>query len=478
MTSTSTLRRYVLLVATLASFLTPFMGSSVNIAIPSIGHDLDLDAVTLNWVVTSYLLASAVFLLPFGRAADLFGRKKVFLAGVQLYTVSSLLCGLAATGWLLIVFRVVQGIGSAMIFSTGIAILCSVFPQEERGRVLGITVAAVYTGLAVGPPVGGFLTHQLGWQSLFYFNFLLGLVVIWATIFKLRGEWKDEREAQFDLAGSFLYTLGLTGVLYGIASVESGLFAWVSLGTGVVLLIGFGARELHFQFPLFDLRLFRNTPFAFSNLAALIHYSATFGLTLILSLYLQEVQGLNAQAAGFVLLAQPVLMALVSPLAGRLSDRIEPRILASVGMGMTGLGLAVFTQLHETTPIVLIVVTLVWIGTGYAFFSSPNANAIMSSVKKVEYGVASATLATMRVVGQATSMALVTFFFAIYLKDKSLEAAGAPLLMKSFHLSFLVFAILCGFAILASLARGKIRTENGSGRTLEASEALPVSKPE
>ena len=192
----------VLLVATLASFLTPFMGSSVNIALPSIGRHFGMDAVSLSWVATAYLLAAAVFLVPFGKLADIYGRKRVFTLGMMVYTVASLFLALSPSAAMLIAFRVVQGIGSAMIFGTAVAMLTSVFSPQERGRALGVNVAAVYLGLSLGPFLGGLLTEHFGWRSVFWFNVPLGLLIIAAVFWKLKAEWAEARGERFDLGGS------------------------------------------------------------------------------------------------------------------------------------------------------------------------------------------------------------------------------------------------------------------------------------
>ncbi|MQL50893.1 MFS transporter [Desulfofundulus thermobenzoicus] len=451
------LKKYALLVATVSAFLTPFMGSAINLAVPAIGREFQLEAVMLNWIVTSFLVASAVFLLPFGRAADLYGRKKVFLAGMIIYAAFSLLSGLATSGKALLLFRVFNGIGGAMVFGTGVAILTSVYPPAERGRVLGLNAAAVYTGLSLGPVVGGFLTHQLGWRYIFYLNVLLALIVVFITFNKLQGEWREARGEGFDGAGAVLYSLGMTAFMVGMAAVNTLPRApWILL-LGLLLLAWFVRQEIRHRYPLLNINLFRNVVFAFSNLAALINYSSTYAVGFLLSLYLQVVKGLDAQAAGFILLSQPVLMALLSPRAGRLSDRVEPRILASLGMGLTFLGLCLLIFLHQDTPLWVAVGDLVLLGIGFALFSSPNTNAVMSAVEKRYYGVASATLGTMRLVGQALSMALVTLFFSFFLKGMTITAAASPLLLKSMRISFIVFALLCAGGVFASLARGKVR---------------------
>jgi EmrB/QacA subfamily drug resistance transporter len=446
-----------LLIATLSSFLTPFMGSSMNIALPSIGNELAMDAVLLSWVATSYLLAAAMFLVPFGKIADIQGRKKIFAYGILVYTLASLLCALSTSSILLIGCRILQGIGSAMIFSTGVAILTSVFPIGERGRVLGINVAATYTGLSVGPVLGGFLTQYFGWRSIFLVNVPLGLVIIPLVVWRLKGEWAEAQGEDFDFIGSAIYGLSLVIVMYGFSLVPALPGAWLIL-LGVLGILAFVRWEVRARSPVLNMNLFRNnTVFAFSNLAALINYSATSAIGFLLSLYLQYVKALSPQDAGLVLVSQPVMMAIFSPLAGRLSDRIEPRVVASTGMALSTAGLLPFVFLNERTSFGFIVASLVLLGFGFALFSSPNTNAVMSSVEHRFYGVASATLGTMRLTGQMLSMGIAMLLLAIYVGKVQITPEYYALFLTSLQAAIAVFAVLCFVGIFASLARGKVR---------------------
>jgi len=457
------IKKYTLITISLASFLTPFMGNAVNLAIPSIGKEFNSSAILLSWVVSSFLLASASLLLPFGRLADIIGRKKLFLAGVLAFSLFSLLCGLAWSIKALIVFRVLQGAGGAMIFSTGIAILTSVFPPQKRGRVLGYTTATTYTGLSLGPALGGLINQRLGWQYIFHFSSLLGILILTLTIFKLKGEWAGAKGEKFDLAGASLYVVCLAAFLYGLSSLFTSTPAKFICLLGLIGLAFFCRRELKIEQPIFKIGLFiKNAGFAFSNLAALINYSATFAVTFLLSLFLQIVLEYDSERAGFVLLAQPVIMALLSLFAGRLSDRVEPRIVASWGMGLTMAGLFFFSFLTGSTPIWLAVANLALLGTGFAFFSSPNTNAVMGSVEKRFYGVASSTLGTMRLTGQAISLAVASMIIDLYMGSAQLSPAYAGLLLKSIKISFLLFALTCLGGIFASLARGNISTNESN----------------
>ena len=450
-------KRAALLVATLASFLTPFMGSSVNIALPSIGKEFLMDAVLLNWVATSYLLAAAMFLVPFGKIADIYGRKKIFLYGVSIYTISSFLSAISTSAITLISFRVLQGIGSAMIFGTGVAILTSVFPVGERGKVLGINAAAIYLGLSLGPFVGGVLTQHLSWRSIFLANVPLGLVIIIFAFCKLKGEWAEARGEKFDFIGSIVYGISLATIMYGFSLIPAMSGLWLVLG-GIFVLLLFVGWETKAENPVLDINLFRNnTVFAFSNLAALINYSATFAVGFFLSLYLQYIKALSPQNAGLILVSQPVVMAIFSPFAGRLSDKFEPRIIASAGMALSVVSLSLFAFLNQKTALEFVVASLILLGFGLALFSSPNTNAVMSSVERRFYGVASATLGTMRLTGQMLSMGIAMLIFAIYIGKVQITPQYYPLFLTSIKTAFIIFAVLCFAGIFASLARGKVR---------------------
>jgi EmrB/QacA subfamily drug resistance transporter len=457
-------KRAVLLVTTIASFVFPFMASTVIIALPSLGKELSLGTVMLNWVATAYLLSSAALVVPFGRIADIYGRKRIFAWGIGIFTFSSLFCGLANSAAMLIVWRVLQGIGGAMLAGTSVALLTTVFPAKERGKVLGIIVAAAYLGLSLGPVLGGVLTQHLGWRSIFYLGAILGLLVLGVVLWRLKGEWTGAKGERFDFAGSVIYVLGLVALVYGFTLLEES--SGMRLGVGLIAggVIGLGAfvwLEMRTRSPVLDISLFRNSrPFTFSNLAALINYGATYAVTLLMSFYLQyrPIDPFEPQHAGLILVAMPAVQAVFSPLTGRLSDRIEPRLIASAGMVLNTIGLTLFIFLNEQTSLKLIVGNLILIGFGYALFVSPNTNAVMSSAPKTAYGVASATLASMRQVGMVLSMAIAMLMFTLYnIADVQITPEYYPLFQQSMKTSFIIFSVLCFAGIFASLARGKVR---------------------
>ena len=454
------LKRSVLLVASFAAFLTPFLGSAVNLALPAIGKDLHANAISLSWVISSFILSSAIFLLPFGRLGDIIGRKKVFSTGIILFTISSFLIVFSRSITSLIILRIFQGLSAAMIFGTSLAIVTSVFPQGERGHAMGITVTSTYLGLSAGPVIGGFLTHSLGWRSIFAFLVPVGIISIYLIFRKMKSEWAEAKGEKFDWKGSVIYGIALSGFMYGFSKLPSTL-GWICLSSGALMAGLFLIFEKRMDHPVFEVRLFlKNRVFAFSGLAALIHYSATNATGFFLSLYLQYVKGLDAKSAGLIMISQPVAMALLSPLAGRLSDRKNPGVIASIGMGLTGAGLILFCFIKSSTPVYIIVLLLILMGIGFGLFSSPNSNAIMSSVEKRNLGLASGVVGTMRMVGQMMSMGIAMMLIALYIGKQTINPATYSGFVSAMKTGFVIFSILSVLGIFASLARNKKLANN------------------
>ncbi|MEM3832103.1 MAG: MFS transporter [Thermoprotei archaeon] len=400
----------VLIVATFASFMTPFDSSIVNLAIPSIGKDLGGNIELLGWIPIAYLMALSIFFIPFGRLADIHGRKLIFVLGISTFVEGSLACSLSPSLPLLIAFRFIQGLGSAMMGGTAIALITSVFPPGERGKALGINTAAVYVGLSLGPPLGGFLVQYLGWRSIFYVNIPIGIIVIILTLIKIheKNYIKDEK---FDHIGFMLYFPSLTLIFLGLTLLQH-TFANEILIIGILILPLFFTYEYYVSHPLIDVELFKNLTFTFSNITALLNYSSTYAISFIMSLYLQLILKLDPQYTGLILLSQPLLMAIFSPFGGWLSDKIEPRIIASIGMALISVSILRLSFLNINTSILDIVSWLMILGFGYALFSSPNTNAVMSSVERTKYGIASGILGTMRFTGQALSLAITVSIFS------------------------------------------------------------------
>lgn len=441
------------MVAVLTSFLTPFVGSSINIALPAIGGEFTASAILLGWIPTAYLLALAVCLVPSGRIADIYGRKRIFTYGIIIFTISSFLATFSFSVEMLIVFRVLQGAGSAMIFGNLFAIIASIFPASDRGKALGITITGAFLGLFLGPVLGGFLTEYFGWRSIFFFNVPLGVLATIAVT-RLKGEWTEAIGEKFDLVGSLILGLALVTLMYGLSILPETWGFYLIIG-GLMGLILFYMVESRIDSPVLDVKVFSNWSFTLYNVAAFISYCSAAPIIFILSLYLQYIKGMDPQWAGIVLSVQPVMMTIFSPLAGKLSDITQARKVAAFGMILNTIGCTLFAFLGENTSMIIIVLGLGLLGLGFANFSSPNTNAIMSSVESRLYGVASTTVTTMRVLGQMSGMGVVLLVLVLVMGSSSINPTNYSEFLTSTRISFALFAILSFLGVLASLAGGK-----------------------
>ncbi len=451
----------ILYVALLTSFMTTFMGSALNLSIPNLEEDFQVGAALVGWVITTYTLTVAAFSVPFGKLADVIGRRKVLIPGIAIFGICTLGCAFAGNIWLLLALRIVQGIGAAMIFATNNPIVISVYPPSERGRVLGLGTAAVYVGLSVGPVIGGFLNHHLDWHSIFLLtliialtSFILSIKAIPADIDKVQIQTKGPKP---DLTGNLLYIACIAISLYGLSSLSALSYGWAILLAGLLLGIAFVKAEAKAENPVIRISMFtEDKAFAFSNIAALLNYGATFAISYLMSIYLQVIMGYTSQTAGLILIAQPLMQALFSPMMGKLSDRIAPYKLATAGMGFCVTGLVLFAMVGLETSIVFVVAALKLSGFGFALFSSPNTNAVMSCVEPKDYSVANSILSTMRTVGQSSSMAVVTIVVGITMGNGALAMAEPAILVHTMHIIFGIFIALCLIGMVLSMQRRKI----------------------
>ncbi len=451
----NTNKNFTLLIVCLVNFTTALLNPCVNIALPSIGRDLGIPAATLGWINNAWVLAIAAFLVPAGSLADIYGRRKLFFLGMLLFAISSFFCALAHSSTIIISFRIIQGIGCSMTIGSSVSILSSAFPAEERGRVLGIYVAAVYLGLSIGPFLGGIFTQNFGWESIFFLNAGLGLLVIFLMFWKLKWEQTECRAGKFDLLGSIAYILFLLLILYGFTVLPS-IIGVVPIVIGIPIALWFVWWESKQRSPLLDLNLLRkNSVFVFSNLATLINYCATTAIIFLLSFYLQYIKGFSPQEAGLILLIEPVVMTLFSPFVGRFSDRVKPQLLASIGMSLNLVSLVLLAFLSKDTSLEFIGASLAIFGMGMGFFVSPNTSAVVGSVDRKVLGVASGMQATSRYIGMALSMAIVIISFSINFGNSQISPENYPSFLISLPIMFSIFAALCLCGIFAQLNGAK-----------------------
>ncbi len=448
-------RTAALFVSMISAIFNSMGNSALNVALPAIGREFSMGAALLGWVAMSMILSASVFVVPFGRLADIYGRKKVMIIGTLVYTASCVLSALSRDATVFIISRVLQGFGAGMIFGTSVAILTSVFPPEKRGWALGWNVSAVYIGLSCGPFIGGIFTATIGWRYIFWLNLPLGIISFLLLVYGLKGEWQGAKGDKFDLVGSLILGVLITAFIYGL-SVMPSIPGVMCVAAGIALLAVFVAFEKKTVNPVIDVNSFLDNPvFAFSNLATLIHYSAAFSVGILMSLYLQYIKGFDPRHAGLILMAQPVVMAIFAPVAGRISDRTAPGKIAAVGMTLTMAGLFLLSRLGAMSSMFYIIICLVFVGFGFAFFSSPNSNAVMSAVDKNYYGVASGIISTMRQAGQMIGLAIATMMISIFIGKAAVSPENQGRFLEALRMAFLVSSALCFFGIFASLARKK-----------------------
>jgi EmrB/QacA subfamily drug resistance transporter len=461
-------QRMVLLVATTAGFLGTFMTSAVNIALPVIEEEWNVSAVTLSWIALSYILTGAAFLMPAGRLADFYGRKRSFSVGMAGFTVITLAAAIAPNAFVLIVLRLLQGFSVAVLLACTVAMVTLAYPPETRGRALGLQVGGVYLGLTLGPVLGGIIIHNLGWRYIFLLVGVVAAVDLLLVVWRLRGiEWREPKQESFDVIGSVVWAVALAVLLIGF-SLLPGTLGWVLIVAGAAGIAGFVWWETRTRAPVLNVDLFRrNRVFAYSNAATFINYAATYAMTFLMSLYLQYNKGLDPQAAGLVLVTGTIVQTAFSPVSGRVSDRVQARYVASAGMAVCVVGLLAFVFLTETTPYWYIIATLCVLGLGFAFFATPVIHAIMGSVERRYTGVAAATTGTMRLTGQNISLGLATLVLAVVVGPHPIGPADYGNVLTSVRITFAIFTVLCAAGVAASLVgpRGAPATPAGPRET-------------
>ena len=452
-------QRNTICVCVITSFITTFMGSALNLSIPSLEEEFRVGAQTVGWVVTIYMLTCSALAVPFGRLADRVERRSVLRTGILSFCISSLTAVLSKKMWMLLAFRLMQGIGASMIFSTNIAILVGAFDEEHRGRVLGYSTCATYAGLSAGPVLGGWLNQNFGWRAIFIATAIVSAAAFYGAFFKPpKGEKKSgilslSSKAHLGYAGNILFVVSIVLTMYGLSSLNSLAGAPLILCLGILFFIFFIRTEMKTENPVIDVNLFRkNLPFTLSNLAAMVNYGSNFALSYLMSIYLQVVKGMSSQWAGVILITNTVIMTVLSPFVGRISDRHSPFKMSAAGMALCAAALGLLSFLSEDASLAWIIMILALSGVGFSFFSTPNTNAVMSCVEREDYGVSASILSTMRSIGHTAGMSVVSAVVGIYIGSGSLKGAGSEVLMKTCHISFFIFTLLC---ILGIFMAGK-----------------------
>ena len=442
-------KNIILIICTILSFFTVFAVNGVTIVIPSIAAEYGMSNIIQNWVTIIFLLVVAVLSVPAGQISGKYGLKKVTIFNLILFIIISIANVFVTSQEQFLICRFILGISLAFINVTSMAIIVSSFPGEERGKALGINITGVYLGLSLSPVLGGILNYNLGWRSVVLFAVPFMFVILLLLLTKIDKEWTSFENFPLDIKGSLAYAVGMVLFMYGftVLNTTTGIILTI---LGIIILVVFALIELKEDYPVFDVRFFKNHKFLSANFASLCAYLATYAVTTILNYHLQYIKGFDSQTAGMMLLVAPLCQVVLAPIAGRLSDKFVPQILAAIGMGLGTVSLFMFSSLDSATPMVFLFVAMIIYGIGFGLFSPPNTNVIMGSVPPKDNSIASAAVATMRTVGQAMSMGILTLVFAFVMGNVPMIEQYYPLLISSCQITCLICVVLCIASVFAS----------------------------
>ncbi len=427
----STEEKYIIATGSLATVIVAFLLNAAPVALPSIAKSFAMNNILQNWVDTIYLLSIAVFSIPCGKICQKYGLNKILKVGIIFFLIGTLGTALSLNASMLLLFRVVLGIGSALLNVSSIALIVEAMPNEKKGPALGIAVAAVYIGIALSPILGGSLIFNFGWQSLFIATIPVILLNYYLSN-KIKKEWIHYDNNKFDINGTILYSVGIVLFIYGFTRILEFTGQILTI-IGIILLVIFGIWELNSSNPIFEMKLFKNIRFAAANLACLFSYFATFMITYVYNYHLQYIMGMNSQTAGLYLIITPAIMVLMSILSGYLIKKIKGEYLTGTGLIILAVAFILLCTLSNTTPLEIILIAMTLHGIGYGLFSSPNTVLITTSVPEEETSKASASLSAMRLIGQTVSLGIFTTVFAIIMSNVVIEPKYYALLIESCH---------------------------------------------
>ena len=443
-------KRLVQLVAGLGSALAPFMVASIIVATPSIGADFPAGVPLLNWVTAAFFIAAAALLIPFGRVADIRGSKKVFTGGMVVYLVAAAVSGLAPGIFFLIAGRAIAGVGAAMVFGTSLALLSLVFPEEERGRAIGINIAAMFTGFAMGLLTGGVIASWASWRYLFAVVAIIAVVNIAIILSRVRGECELARETGYDPLGMALLIPGVLLFMYGLATVGK-ISGIIVLLIGIAGLAAFFTWEHRCSNPLIPRVLLGSKNLRRAAGANIIFNGSAFGVTFILSLYLQLVTGLGAGEAGLFLLLSQGLLIVLGPYTGRLSDRYPPYRVAALGALVNAVAMLLLVGLSPDSSLALVIVSLALNGIGLALFMPSVVKWALRGVRREEFGLLTGLTETSRLAGISISNAVIIILFSLITGSATIGAASATEFITAVRASVAVYAVMAVVALVIAL---------------------------
>ena len=455
MAYTVTERRLVLIACGISAFITPLLSTMMNLSLVSIGEEFGVGSHSLAYVNSAFLLSSVIFMVPFAKVGDIIGKKRTYLLGILIIAIACVMAIFSPSFGFLILCRALMGMGSAAVTCMSMSLVVDVYPPQNRGGAIGIQTMCVYIGLAAGPPVGGILNDLIGWHLTF--AVILPLAVSSLIVMSMfRGEISPDQGGRFDSKGAVYYGLAIALLMYGVMNMPE-TWAFIIMVPGVLFLILFIRWQSRCPHRLLRTDLFRNRMFSGSCVATFLSYAASYSISFFLALYLQHIFGLTATQAGILMLVQPAIQAVGTPVFGRVSDRMaDKRILPTLGMLVIAVGLLSMMTFGMDTSFLQIILSMAVVGVGFSFFSAPNTSIIMGSVPKTETGEASAMTSVMRQSGMMVSMGVAMLYISVIMGSAdniSSETYGDFLnvLMYSFGTCF----VMCILGAILSMIRGK-----------------------
>lgn len=449
---------YAIIITSITTFFVAYISSAISIVLPTMAEYFSMNDILQNWISLIFLLGIAIFALPCGFFSKKYGLKKSLLIGTVIFLVGSVFSGLATSSTVLLISRAVEGLGAAFLYVSGTALIVKAVPEKHRGLGLGINLGSFYTGLTLAPFLGGFLSSNYGWQTIFYIQIPFLILAIILIVYAIKDDLITNKDEPVDIVGLVLSSLAILILMYGFTILNQ-ITGIILVVIGIVITAVFIKWSLKQSYPMFNLRLFKNTDFATSNIASLTSYIGIYDLTYVLNYHFQYINGYGAELSGTLLVIAPLVMTFAAVISGRMADKRNPQLVAMTGLVLVIVSFIMITLITRTSTLNYIIVAMILYGIGYGIFASPNTKIIMSSVPPEENSSASASVTASKYIGKTISLSLFTVLFAIILGNVTINPSNYNLLILTSQITcgictiFLVIALIATFVGYRSKAK-------------------------
>ena len=446
----SEIEKYMVIITFISSFFTVFVLNGLILGVPTIGAEFGMNNFYQNWILNIYTLIVTMLTIPAGQIAGKYGFKRTLSISNSLFLLGLIGSVIAISTETFLISRVIQAIGIAFVNVCEIAIISLAISKENRGKALGIVVTGVYLGTSASPVICGFLVQHFGWRSIFYVSIIFIALCVILLRKKITPEWKTNEEDTIDKLGSLLWMVSISLVIYGFSTLITNL-GKIFVIIGLLLMGVYIIYESKQTFPAFDVSLFKTKTFAAYNVSGMFGYFAVMVFSTLINYYFQYVKGFNPELTGLILIVSPVIMSITAPNAGKLSDKMHPQKIATIGMFIATFSMIILAFLDQDTSIYIVILAMALQALGMGLFSSPNMNAIMSSVDEMDAAFASAGQLATRAIGQAMSVGLLTLVFSWIMGSLVFSTQYADMIVNASQIIFIISAIACVASIIASI---------------------------